>query len=94
MCIKDNEQMGEILECSVCGKHIYGPKDEKLSPDIDNGIYEITTFHDDWGEDSWESYKKYTACGSECLQKIFNEYIKDTANNKSTQKIEIKHEYY
>lgn len=78
-------------KCDICGKeipptvipHIYG------EPVYD--YYEITTHHNDWGNDSVESYEYFDACSPECANKLCEKYICDSAGKMNTKCIEVKH---
>lgn len=65
--------------CDVCGKEITGE------------YYNVMKSHDDWGRDSVESIEYQDACSVECLQKLFDEYIKRSWNDHNSQQIEIEH---
>ena len=69
------EDVLEKIKCDICRKEI---KDEYY--------YEVTTSHNDWGNDSWESLHISDICSNECLSKMFDEYLKFKSN---TKKLEI-----
>ena len=52
------------LICDICKKEIQH----------DAGYWEVTTHHNDWGNDSCESYEHFDVCSIECLKSKFNEY--------------------
>lgn len=62
------------LECDVCKKDITDPQ---------NGYYyKVTTSHNDWGNDSCESYEYRDICSDECLQEDFKSYLKSDDQTK------------
>ena len=65
----------EKIKCDICKKDIE-----------DETYYEVTTSHNDWGNDSWESLHTADICSDECLSKMFNEYLE---LNSDTKKIEV-----
>lgn len=58
--------------CDVCGKEI---KKE-------NRAYEVTTGHNDWGNDSYESVKHKDICSDECLKVELEKYLNSTYKSK------------
>lgn len=77
-------------KCDVCKKEIpplvYG------EPVYD--YYEVTTYHNDWGNDSMDSYEYFDACSPDCAYKLWEEYIHESAGIKNTKCIEVKHINY
>lgn len=62
----------ETRYCDVCGKEIEPNK----------SYWELTTHHNDWGNDSIESYEHFDVCSSECLRKKFDEYVEDSGDDR------------
>ena len=69
------------IVCDVCKKEIQRGA----------GYWEVTTYHNDWGEDSWESYKNFDVCSVECLKSKFEEYCNESNSNYNTWQIEVEH---
>ena len=69
------------IVCDVCKKEIQH----------DDGYWEVTTYHNDWGEDSWESYKNFDVCSVECLKSKFEEYCNESNSKYNTCQIEVEH---
>ena len=65
--------------CDMCKKEITGPH------------WEISTWHNDWGNDSCESFEYIDICSSDCLRKTFEKYIECSKGSTNTQHIEVKH---
>ena len=65
----------EKIKCDICKKDIE-----------DETYYEVTTSHNEWGNDSWESLHTADICSDKCLSKMFNEYLE---LNSDTKKIEV-----
>ena len=78
-------------KCDVCGKDI--PPivilDRCGEPGYD--YYEVKTHHNDWGNDSVDSYEYFDACSPDCAYKLWEEYIRDSAGARNTKCIEVKH---
>lgn len=77
--------------CDVCEKeipptvvpHTYG------EPVYD--YYEVVTHHNDWGNDSIDSYKHFDVCSQDCAYKLWEEYIHNSAGTRNTMCIEFWH---
>ena len=65
----------EKIKCDICKKDIE-----------DETYYEVTTSHNDWGNDRWESLHTADICSDECLSNMFDEYLEFKSN---TKKLEI-----
>ena len=65
--------------CDVCAKEIKGE------------YYEIRIGHNDWGNDSCDSYEYKDICSSSCLNKEIEKYIKRSNDGLNTEFIEIEH---
>lgn len=76
-------------KCDVCFKDI--PPTKRGFPRKNVPYYEITTHHNDWGNDSVDSYEHYHACSPECALKFAGEYINDNFEGCNSQTIEIEH---
>lgn len=69
------------IKCDICGKDIqYGTT-----------YLEVTTGHNAWAEDSWESRESADICSTECLDKCFAKFKDrfDSGENSKTDYIEI-----
>ena len=81
-------------KCDVCGKeipptvipHKYG------EPVYD--YYEVTTHHNDWGNDSVDSYEYFDVCSPDCANKLWEEYIHDSAGTPNSKCIKVEHVNY
>jgi hypothetical protein len=58
--------------CDVCGKEI------KSENSFKKPYWSLTTHHNDWGNDSIESYEYYDVCSKDCLKQKFDEYVEDS----------------
>lgn len=54
--------------------------------------YEVTTGHNDWGNDSVDSIDTKTICRS-CLTEEYADYVERASDGSNTEYIEIHHEY-
>ena len=76
------------IKCDICKKII--PVDE-----YDKSMYfDVTTGHNDWGNDSWESREHMDIC-PDCITKFVTEYLQDAAGTSRYIEIETTyaHEY-
>lgn len=76
--ITENVIVEEWHVCDVCRKKIET-----------NSYWELTTHHNDWGNDSNESYEYFDVCSKECLRKKFEEYIEQSDNDYNTMFFEV-----
>ena len=77
--IKKYEEIENETICDICKKQILGEEDYKTSFRTKmSHFYEITTHHNDWGNDSVDSYEYFDACCEECLFKFLKEYFDGT----------------
>lgn len=76
--ITENVIVEEWHICDVCQKKIET-----------NSYWELTTHHNDWGNDSYESYEYFDVCSKECLRKKFEEYIEQSDNDINTMFFEV-----
>lgn len=44
--------------------------------------WELSTGHNDWGNDSEDSYEHYDLCSEECCLKMFGEYLKRSGSSR------------
>lgn len=72
------------IECDICGKIIPVHKRNESM------YFKITTGHNDWGNDSFESRKTQDIC-PDCIDKFTTEYLQDA--DGTTKYIEIETEY-
>lgn len=86
------------IYCDRCKKLLYKrycdgfeqlEKQEKLE---ETDYYHVFMGHNDWGNDSCESYEYKDFC-IDCIKEEFNEYIERSKENSNTEFFEINHEY-
>lgn len=53
------------IKCDICGKEITGK------------FWRLTTHHNDWGNDSIDSYEYFDLCSRECINRALDNYIDD-----------------
>lgn len=75
----------EGVECDICKKFIpaHNWKDPKSK------YFKVTTGHNDWGNDSFESIEHYDIY-PDCINKFMTDYI---SNTNGTEYVEIETEY-
>ena len=78
-----------IKKCDVCGKDI--PPTTGYFLNEATPYYRITIHHNDWGNDSIDSYEYKDACSPECALKICEEYIPCNFKGNNSRTIEIAH---
>ena len=71
----------ETRYCDICKKEIENNK----------SYWRLTTHHNDWGNDSIDSYEYKDICSSSCLNKEIEKYIKRSNDGLNTEFIEIEH---
>lgn len=75
--IKNEERKCEYIRCDVCDKKIKNR--EKY--------FEVTTSHNDWGNDSVDSIRYKDVCVN-CINKFVEDYLEEYKNS-NTAEIEI-----
>lgn len=66
------EEVLKKVVCDVCGREITST----------DRPYEVTTGHNDWGNDSYESIAHKDICSDECLKVEFSKYLNSTYKTK------------
>ena len=77
-----------------CYGEEYKPNDEPwrdYTQDVE--FFEVTTGHNDWGNDSCDSIEYHTYC-RECFAKPIHKYLARTNGRKDTEYINIRHQCY
>lgn len=69
--IKTKIVVDRKVMCDVCNKEIEG-----------ENYYEVTTGHEDWGNDSIESVENFDICSNECLDVKIEEFSKEESKTK------------
>lgn len=69
------------LKCDVCGKIFTGP------------YWIANVHHNDWGNDSVDSYEYYDLCSSVCVRNIFEKYMVD-CRDSNTQYLKLEQDYF
>ena len=67
------------LLCDVCGK------------EITNHYWRLTTFHNDWVFEPYDSNEYFDLCSPECIQDKFNEYKNESNNSCNTMEFQMEH---
>ena len=76
--------------CDVCGKEIPPTAIPHRCGEPIHDYYEVTTHHNDWGNDSVDSYEHFDACSPGCACKLWERYIRESAG-MNTMCIEVEH---
>ena len=63
------------VQCDICGKVIRKPIHPECWFDETFKYYCVKTHHDDWGNDSWESFESFHIC-PECINQFVADYLK------------------
>lgn len=69
------------IKCDICQKEITGK------------YWQLTTHHDDWGNDSVDSYSHSDLCSRECINKALDDYIND-CEDSCTQCFELEQDFF
>lgn len=80
------------LVCDVCGKDIPADKWTAGEPEYRTQKYmQVTTGHNDWGNDSADSIEVHHICSTECMDKFMREFYMTFCGNNdfATDYIEI-----
>ena len=74
--------------CDNCHKEIQMESDSKYY-----NYFHVSTHHNDWGNDSCDSYMDYDACCPDCAIKMAEIYLKNAYKQGSynTKEINIEH---
>lgn len=83
---KITEKITEIksiagIKCDICKKEISGK------------YWNLTTYHNDWGNDSVDSYSHSDLCSRECINKALDKYIED-CEDSITHCFELEQDFY
>lgn len=77
-------------KCDVCNASILPTS--RTFPRKEIPFYEITTHHNDWGNDSVESFGHYHACSISCAMRFTEQYLAENYDGINSAAIEITHE--
>lgn len=71
---KEEVVIGTI--CDECKKEILNEQDfqDRFRKRMSH-YFEVSTHHNDWGNDSVDSYQHYDVCSEECLFKFLKKYF-------------------
>ena len=69
------------IKCDICEKEITGK------------YWQLTTHHEDWGNDSVDSYSHSDLCSRECINKALDNYIED-CEDSNTQCFELEQDFF
>ena len=80
----------KALKCDVCGKEITAKDDIRI-----RGIkyWELTTQHNDWGNDSVDSIEYFDLCSENCVRAKLEKYFAD-CKRSFTQRFELNQETF
>lgn len=69
------------IKCDICKKEITGK------------YWQLTTHHNDWGNDSIDSYKHSDICSRKCINKALDDYF-NNCEDSCTQCFELEQDYF
>jgi len=78
-------------KCDVCGKDIKPTVLPRRYGEPFYDYYEVIMQHNDWGNDSVDSYKHFDACSPDCAYTLWKQYIRDSAGSFNTMCIDVEH---
>ena len=76
-------------KCDVCGREI--PPTSRTFPRKEIPFFDVTTYHNDWGNDSVDSYEYFHACSPDCVMKMADGFLRDDFDGINTKTIKIAH---
>lgn len=78
--------------CDNCHKELQVSEKSGLGPRYYRyNYFHITTHHNDWGNDSGDSYEDYDACCPECAIEMAKTYLTNAFKDINSKTIEIEH---
>ena len=90
--VTEKRHVAIALVCDVCGKDIPANKETAGKPKYRTQKFmEVTTGHNDWGNDSVDSVEVHHICSTECMDKFMRNFYMTFCNNSdsATDYIEI-----
>lgn len=75
--------------CDNCGEEICAV--EKIGGRNVYNYFLVSTHHNDWGNDSIDSYESYDACCPSCAVKLAGRYLEVAYEGNNTKEINIAH---
>lgn len=84
------KRLEEGIRCDICNKFIKA--DKRRSSEDTNKYYEVTTGHEDWGNDSVDSIEHQDIC-PDCIDNFVIEYLKTTKYRTAYITIDTSHTY-
>jgi len=69
------------LKCDICGKIFTGP------------YWIASVHHNDWGNDSIDSYEGYDLCSENCVGIVFQKYMND-CKHSNTQFLSLEQDVF
>ena len=69
------------IKCDICEKEITGK------------FWRLTTYHNDWGSYSGDSYKHFELCSRECINRALDDYI-NNCEVSNTQCFELEQDFF
>ena len=81
--IFSNVRALEGIRCDIC-EHLIPPVPDKVSKKYPK-YFEVSTHHNDWGNDSGDSFEHFDICPN-CIDKFVSDYLKEA---DTTQEIDI-----
>lgn len=98
--IKETKQVvaetvvAKITKCDVCGKIICDSRHvHDILRDKVQDHYELSEWHNDWGNDSVDSIETFDICSKECLRKKFEAYVEESSGGQNTMHFEVDHSW-
>jgi hypothetical protein len=89
--IKQIEEVENGIICDICKKKIKEEEDYKSRYRTKmSHFYEVTTHHNDWGNDSVDSYRDYDFCNEDCLFEFLKKYFDGKDGTLQCDIVEVK----
>lgn len=67
--------------CNKCKKEIQSENEINRIYRKGNVYYKVETHHNDWGNDSIDSYENYNICSCKCLKEFIDNYYNEDSDD-------------
>lgn len=89
--IKQIKEIENEIICDICNKKIKEEEDYKTPYRTKmTHFYEVSTHHNDWGNDSIDSFEYRDICSEECLFEFLKKYFDGTDGTLQCEIEEVK----
>ena len=96
--VTERRHITDICTCCICNKLIYKrtmvDSEELPKNNLMTDYWQVTTGHNDWGNDSVDSISTYEICSEDCLKTLMIKYIEGCTkrSRRNSWYMDINHE--